>query len=300
MKHELDAEEYQEKAALYALGALSQHEARAFERHLAEGCSSCEAELIQFEEVTGTLSFDAPAASPPAYLRDVLLARIDKEVLATGRLSPSPQLAQSGPAKAIRRRTASSEQAAPSRPSFGTAILPWAAAASLAIAVGALLFALNRTGREGDTLRAQLGETNIRLSQVAGDLARERAKGEELAQINEVVTTPGHREIALAGQPPSPSSSAKVYWDVQKNRWVVTADLPPPPRGKVYQLWFVFTKTTNPPISAGLVATDERGHGFRVTNVPGNLPIDAAAITLEPEGGSQQPTMPIYTMGATG
>ena len=64
MKHELDAEEYQEKAALYALGALSQHEARAFERHLAEGCSSCEAELIQFEEVTGELSFDAPAVLP--------------------------------------------------------------------------------------------------------------------------------------------------------------------------------------------------------------------------------------------
>ena len=115
MKHELDAEEYQEKAALYALGALSQHEARAFERHLTEGCSSCEAELIQFEEVTGALSLDAPAVPPPAYLRDVLVARIDKESRTTGPANRSTQLGQSTAAKAQGRRTTSSEQAAPKR-----------------------------------------------------------------------------------------------------------------------------------------------------------------------------------------
>ncbi len=299
MKHELDAEEYQERAALYALGALSQHEARAFERHLAEGCSSCEADLVQFEEVTGTLSLDAPPAAPPAYLRDVLLARIDKEVRTPGLLNHSRQLGQSGAATPPRGQTASSRLAAPSRSSFGTVILPWAAAASLAIAVGALLFALSRTGRDVDNLRGQVEESDKRTRELARDLARERGKAEEVAQINEVLTAPEHREIALAGQPPAPSSSAKVYWDVQKNRWVVTADLPPPPKGKIYQLWFVTRKDEK--ISAGLIATDESGHGFRVTNVPSNLPpIAAAAITLEPEGGSQQPTMPIYVVGLAG
>ena len=283
MKHELDAEEYQERAALYALGALSQHEARAFERHLAEGCSSCEADVTQFEDVTAKLSLDAPAVSPPAYLRDVLLARIDNAVRTTGFLNQAPQLGQSGLAKSGKSKLASSEQAASSR-SFGTVILPWAAAASLAIAVGALLFALSRTSRDVDTLRAQLDDTKGNLSKLAGDLTRERSKVKEVLQINEVLTAPEHREIALAGQPPAPSSSAKIYWDVQKNRWVVTADLPPPPKGKVYQLWFV---TSDAKVSAGFIATDESGHGFMVTNVPNNLaPIDAAAITLEPEGGS--------------
>lgn len=299
MKHELDAEEYQEKAALYALGALSQHEARAFERHLSEGCSSCEAELIQFEEVTGTLSFDSPAVAPPAYLRDVLMARIDKEARTTGILDRSPQLGQAGAAKAAKGRIASSEQATPKR-SFGTVILPWAAAASLAIAVGALLFALSRTGRDVENLRAELAERDKRTGELALDFARERRKAEEALQINEVLTAPEHRQIALEGQPPAPSSSGKVFWDVQKNRWVVSADLPPPPKGKVYQLWFVTKK--NEPISAGLIPTDESGHGFKVvTNVPGDITsIGAAAITLEPDGGSQQPTMPIYTMGKAG
>jgi len=76
------------------------------------------------------------------------------------------------------------------------------------------------------------------------------------------------------------------------------ADLPPPPKGKVYQLWVVTNK--NETISAGLITTDESGRGFRATRVPADIEIAAAAITLEPEGGSQQPTMPIYTMGAAG
>ena len=299
MKHELAKEEFQEKAALYSLGALSQHEARAFERHLAEGCSACEADLVEFEEVTGTLSFDSPAVTPPAYLRDVLLARIDEEVRTAGFLNQSPKLSHSGRLRSRVVRTASSEQSTPSRPSFGTVILPWAAAASLAIAVGALLFALSRTGRDVDNLRAQLDDINTRMGKVAVDLARERGKVQEAVQINEVLTAPGHREIVLVGQPPAPSSSARVYWDVQKNRWAVTADLPPSPKGTVYQLWFVTNKGEK--ISAGLIVTDENGHGFRTTVVPGDIaPIAAAAITLEPEGGSKQPTMPIYTMGAAG
>ena len=295
MKHELDAEEYQEKAALYALGALSQHEARAFERHLTEGCSSCEAELIQFEEVTGALSLDAPAVPPPAYLRDVLIARIDKEARTTGTSSRSAQFGQSGSAESPGRRTKSSEQAAPSR-SFGTVMFPWAAAASLAIAVGALLFALSRTGRDVENLRVQLEEKGRQVDRLALDLSFERNKVEEVSGIVGVLTAPQHREIVLAGQPPAPSSSGKIYWNVPKNLWVVSVDLPPPPKGKTYQLWFVTNK--NETITAGLIPTDDSGHGFRVTNVPSNIaPIAAAAITLEPEGGSPTPTLPIYTMG---
>jgi anti-sigma-K factor RskA len=86
-----------------------------------------------------------------------------------------------------------------------------------------------------------------------------------------------------------------VYWDVQGNRWVVTADLPPAPEGKVYQLWFV---TPNEKISAGLITPDKSGHGFIIVPFPSSITeLAAAAITLEPQGGSQQPTMPIYALG---
>jgi anti-sigma-K factor RskA len=127
-------------------------------------------------------------------------------------------------------------------------------------------------------------------------LAKETAKSTELAEINSVLNSPEVQTIELAGQEPAPDSSAKVYWDVQGARWVVTADLPPAPEGKVYQLWFV---TPEAKISAGLISPDKNGHGFTVVQFPPSVTqLAAAAITLEPEGGSEQPTMPIYALGS--
>ena len=67
-----------ERAALYALGALSPHEARAFEEHLSEGCSSCAADLRDFERIVEGLAFGAPPAAPPLGAREKLLARVSK------------------------------------------------------------------------------------------------------------------------------------------------------------------------------------------------------------------------------
>ena len=65
-------------AALYALGALSQHEARAFEQHLDEGCAECSAELESFAKTVRALAFSAADEQPPARVRAELLARLDK------------------------------------------------------------------------------------------------------------------------------------------------------------------------------------------------------------------------------
>lgn len=76
----------------------------------------------------------------------------------------------------------------------------------------------------------------------------------------------------------------------------MAASLPPAPAGKVYQLWFV--TAANAKISAGLIPTDAAGQGYTFIDVPPTIgKLAAAAITLEPDGGSQQPTMPIYAVG---
>jgi anti-sigma factor ChrR (cupin superfamily) len=77
MKHTgTEHESGPERAALYALGALSQHEARAFEEHLSDGCTSCAADLRDFERVVEGLAFGAPPAAPPTGARERLLARV--------------------------------------------------------------------------------------------------------------------------------------------------------------------------------------------------------------------------------
>jgi len=76
MSHTPAHEELKEQAALYALGALEAAEARDFERHLAEGCEACAAELREFEGVAARLALASAPARPPAGAREKLLSRI--------------------------------------------------------------------------------------------------------------------------------------------------------------------------------------------------------------------------------
>ena len=303
-------------AALYALGALSQHEARAFEVHVRDGCPACELELKQFEEVAGLIGATVEAVAPPAYLRDLLSVRLQREnspaisSIHRGSSTIIPSTVDSSSAE----ETASYAGAIPFRePKNGkstpvdsskdiepprarllsvTAWLPWAVAAALLIAFlysfSAWRSALNQTN---ESTSAAMKENR----ELKDQLAKEAAISTEMAQINSVLSSPQVQTIELAGQEPAPNSSAKIYWDVQGARWVVTANLPAAPAGKVYQLWFV---TPDSKISAGLISPDQNGHGFTVVPFPSSITqLDAAAITLEPDGGSEQPTMPIYLLG---
>lgn len=69
-------EETQELAALYALGALTQHEAKAFENLLAENRAGLADELAAFESVTAELALAADECAPSPSVRKNLLARI--------------------------------------------------------------------------------------------------------------------------------------------------------------------------------------------------------------------------------
>lgn len=64
-----------EQAALYALGALEQHETRAFETALADH-TSLAAEVKVFDQVVANLALGAVEAQPSAGLRQKLLDRI--------------------------------------------------------------------------------------------------------------------------------------------------------------------------------------------------------------------------------
>ena len=49
MRHQCPTHEIKEQAALYALGVLTQLEARAFESHVRDGCEICRSEVFRFE-----------------------------------------------------------------------------------------------------------------------------------------------------------------------------------------------------------------------------------------------------------
>jgi anti-sigma-K factor RskA len=290
LKHECITKDGQERAALYALGALSQFEARAFDSHLREGCPSCDHELSQFNEVVGVLGTAVEPIAPPPYLRDLLALRIQRE-------APETPSREGSVSRFPVQRLA--EPASVKKTSSGTSHwIPWAVAALFLLGF-AFSFIAWRTEHTNLQVAIEQKEQSAAAAQIENAELKQQltATSSELVEINSVLSQPAWQIIPLKGQEPAPASSATIYWDTQGNRWVVSADLPPAPAGKVYQLWFV---TPQAKISAGLIRPDRNGHGFSILKYPPDIgPVAAAAITLEPDGGSEQPTMPIYAVGTT-
>jgi len=290
LKHDRVTTETQETAAFYALGALSQQEARAFDLHLKEGCEVCNAELRQFDHVVGLLGSAAPPITPSAYLRDLLSVRIERE---TGK-----SRSITGPLIAFPEKFGSVKKFTGRLPS-GRGLVPWAIAAAVLIAF-TFTFISWRSERQSmlatlDQERAQRYKYSDENDSLKNQINKETELSTELAQINAVLSAPPYKVIYLAGQGPAPEATARVYWDIRGHRWIVTANLPPAPQGKIYQLWFV---TSAAKVSAGLIKPDKAGHGFAVLAYPSTLPhVQKTAITLEPDGGSPQPTSDIYALG---
>lgn len=86
--------QWTELAAPYALGALDAEERARFEAHLA-GCAQCRGDVQSLREVAGLLAESAPAAAPPAAMRERVLreARRVRPIGARPRASIAPWLA---------------------------------------------------------------------------------------------------------------------------------------------------------------------------------------------------------------
>jgi anti-sigma-K factor RskA len=95
----------------------------------------------------------------------------------------------------------------------------------------------------------------------------------------------------LKGTEAFPSTYATVYWKTSSSEvYLAPAGLPEPEEGKQYQLWAI---VNGEPRSAGMV-NDLKG-----LNVMQQISdASAFAITLEPEGGSESPTLEaMYVLG---
>ena len=103
--------------------------------------------------------------------------------------------------------------------------------------------------------------------------------------------------VPLGGQGKFDNTYAKVYWNKKDNTIYLDAQgLPDAPAGKVYQVWSL---KLNPltPTSLGTVDNFNKDETkiFEITNENES---QAFGITLEPEGGSETPTMEqLYTLG---
>ena len=76
MKHDALDDALATEAALFALDALDPEKAAAYRAHLDAGCVVCAAEVESLRRVGSALALDAEPATPPAAVRQRLLARV--------------------------------------------------------------------------------------------------------------------------------------------------------------------------------------------------------------------------------
>lgn len=282
MKHERPTGEIQETAALYALGSLSQHDARAFENHLKEGCGVCSAELRRFEGVVGFLGLTASDAEPPAYLRELFAAHVEhcaREAMSRAEV----QAEKKPPAKAAPRLR--------NRLSAWSRALSWAMALGCAVLAGYSYYSWKQSEQSVQERTTELVAARSDAEQLSKMLELERGRSRELEHLNAILERPGARVVLLTGPEPSSSASVAIFWDVARRRWVVTGRLPKAGPGTEYKLWYV-TRTGR--YAAGILQQDSEGHVFTVLEGPeAGTEISQTIITLEPVGGSAQPTWPI-------
>ena len=129
-------------------------------------------------------------------------------------------------------------------------------------------------------------------------LDQQAEKLQELEQIRDALSAPESRVIFLV-RPGAYSANFRHYRMEHKGK-PMAGDREPAAASSRQGLSAV---VCNPfaRVSAGLIQPDSTGRGFAVVQVPSEIgKIAAAAITLEPAGGSPQPTLPIYALGKIG
>ncbi|MFN8581495.1 MAG: anti-sigma factor [Gemmatimonadaceae bacterium] len=137
------------------------------------------------------------------------------------------------------------------------------------------------------------------MSRLEADLAASRAALASRDSTIQAFFGPEVHVVSLSE--PQQKPRMRVYWNHTRKLFIVTAfNLTPTPAGKTYQLWAMVKGKA--PVSMGTFTTDVTGHATTLIQVASSVidagHIDDCALTLEPEGGSPQPTENPRLIGA--
>lgn len=251
----------------YVLGEGSAEERARVER-MAATDPEIRAELEAIETALEAHAV-ATAVEPPPAMKAALMRAVQGKGNGKGKVVPMAA-GQAGPAS----RT-------------------WLAAAAMV--------ALLASGAGNFLLYSRLGEVNERLAileneraVLAQQMQVQQTALEQSRQQLAVVFDPGKHMVPLAGQVLDPKAAARVYMDPATNEiYLDVLSLPAAPAGKQYQLW---AQVDGKMVDAGMLGMDAGVESLQRMKTIANA--TAFGVTLEPEGGSAEPTLSaLYLFG---
>ena len=250
----------EELLPFYALDALTDEEKGLVEAYLVEH-PQLRAQINEWQSTADAMPYGVTPVEPQRRLKDALMARV-----------------------AVEQRASEQKQAPRPRESRWANLFP---AFSFAVATVAVLWAVM---------------LNIQLSQLRNDVS---ALGDALiAQSNSIEQisaklpqTPVSAAItvSLKGTDVQPQAQGQLIADPNSQSAVlVIVGLDQLEAGRTYQVWLI---DSGGPQSAGLLTVDANGQGVLI--VTSELSIgsfQALGISVEPDGGSPQPTGDIVVL----
>ena len=264
---------------LYAAGALTAAE-KAEVDQVAAQYPAVRAELNIILDTLDRYA-EIHAIKPPAALKNKVLDAVFRQETETSVINEAEPNARVIPIGRVANQAAASTA------------FKWPVAASLILLVlsNALSIYFYRNWKES--------EQNLQLAlntqqQYAHNFERVQQKLSANQKAMMLIKDANTLRIELKGVEKSPDSRVTVYWHrLTKDVYINVENLPTPPAGKQYQLWAL---VDGKPVDAGLLnGTDMSTDLHHMKDVQ---QAQAFAITLEPKGGSINPTLEaMYVMG---
>jgi anti-sigma-K factor RskA len=265
---------YLELCIPYVFGRLNPGNRKQFEAHLATGCQPCTKELAELHEAMALLPLLLKQQAPPSAIRERVVAR------ATSGKAEQPAIAKrAGEVGKKEGERAPAVRSSKRWYGYALVILSVLIIVVLAVFVNELI--------------NTIGGQERRVVELQGELQR---KDEVLSVLRSE-----RLEIALLnGLEPGSRARGKIVWDpVKKTAILQLTDVLITPANKEYQLWAI---KGGRPMSAGtftVMNDKEKESYFKVVSLPAGekQEIDGFNVTLEPKGGSAQPTGAVYLRG---
>jgi Anti-sigma-K factor rskA/Putative zinc-finger len=199
-------------------------------------------------------------------------------------------VASAAPQRA-RQRLLSAIKAEPRRARTFVMRRPWwtfvpSFAAVLLAAFGLMLW------RENVSLRHRLEAAQQKSDDIEGALQRSKL-------VLDALTSPQSSHFALVATKSQPVPEGRASYMQKTGTLVFTAQhLQPLPPEKTYQMWLI-PANGSAPMPCGTFKPDSNGTATLVmSNMETNVTPKMFAVTIEAEGGSETPTMPIVMAGA--
>ena len=248
----------------YLLDDIDESEALLLESHL-ESCPSCSLLLEGDGETVARLAFSIPQITAPSRVKDRLLGRIESEKGSRGTTARILESWSSCVEDARRSLSAHSGKMA-------------LAGVIAVIILGGMWF--------NDLQRDDSPEESTLALEVEPDDVSSLEPSYETILVS---SSPGASVNMLSGTGPGESARGMLVASRTSNRaLLLVVDLPSLPYGMVYQVWLIQGNRVN---NAGWFTVDSTGYGQTVIiPVAPFWEFDAVGITIEPSGGSIDPT----------